>query len=249
MRDVSKYDVSYITVVGSHAWNMEHEGSDWDYWRVYQAPSESFLMGEQHHKGHQVSGTNIDEDTGEMYKWDCESHEIGKHIQMLLKGNVNHVVGLFGHGVRVVPTRKFMHRGGAGTWMNAQSKLRDLYKENPAKNVYHSINGLTSSNLRTYFERRGQSKYLPIDDEHLPMRCKKLGQIERMIRFGFRILTDGEISLEPVEVKGGGLHDEERVRWWQEQLTKAYHYSDLPENPDAAPFKEFLMKLRRDDLE
>jgi hypothetical protein len=222
---------------------MQRPDSDWDYWVIYQVPSREFLLGRRHDRGHESSGKFADG-----MPWDRSSFEIGHHINNLMKNNINHVISVFGPTIDDQETHTM-------TWRANEDKHRliKIMSENPAKNIYNSVNGMTTKNLNKYF-RTGSSLHwsyrtngiLTGDslDEWMAKRAKKLGQIRRMVEFGFRVLTTGNYDFKGVPLRDGGYEDEQNVRQWQADLSKAYDASELPEKPDTEPFEEFLMELR-----
>lgn len=262
----------YASVVGSHAWHMEGMDSDFDYWVVYQSPSRSFLLGNTHRKGHSSSGSF---DQG--IKWDRDSFEIGQHIRELMGGNINHVVGILAPSTYPFngrdPTdihrdikfdddaQSFQTSYGSKTLYNPfnsytmkKRELRKLFLSNPSKNIFKSINGMSNHNINKYFVREHRSgkinpQFIPDTKENKPVRIKKLGQIKRIVAFGFRALVSGIYDLRPVKILNGSDGELSSVRQWQEDLKHAHDASDLPEKPDNEPYEEFLIDLRMSMLE
>jgi hypothetical protein len=244
----------YTSVVGSHAWGMQHEKSDWDYFTVYQAPSRSLLLGNRHDGGHESKGEFADG-----IPWDHSRFEIGHHVRELMKGNINHVIALFGPSVVLIdgtgPSeihRKIIYdeeHGGLIT--SVKMHLQDLFRAHPSKSIFASVNGMTTHNITKYFdEKAAKVSYIPpTTPENLKYRAKKIGQIQRLLEFGYRLLLHGEIKLEPVKLTDGGPAAEEKMRWWHQQLKDAYHFSDFPEKPDAEPYEKFVLDLRKKDIE
>ena len=204
----------YTSVVGSHAWGMQRPDSDWDFWAIYQAPSREFLLGRRHEGGHESSGTLY----GHGEPWDLSGFEIGHHVNHLMKGNINDVVSVFAPSVHTMggttpaPCWKSMFKEpGNQPW--AKRELVRILSENPAKNIYNSVNGMTTKNLKKYF-KPGASldwSYRATGiltgaslDEWMAKRAKKLGQIRRMVEFGFRVLTTGKYDFKGVPLGDGG---------------------------------------------
>ena len=263
----------YTSMVGSHAWHMKRKNSDFDYWVIYQAPSRSFLLGNTHRGGHETKGVF---DNG--IKWDKSSFEIGQHIRDLIGGNINHVVCLLSPSVSPFNEKdpgiehqeiKIYHNTiikilGDGSrkeipvpqeWMTAiKFNLRRIFIKNPSKNIYKSINGMSGHNINKYFVREHKSgkinpQFIPDTEENEPIRIKKLGQIQRIIEFGFQVLVDGIYDISPVNISNGSDGELSVVRQWREDLLHAYKASDLPEKPDNEPYEEFLIDLRMSMLE
>lgn len=78
----------FTTVVGSHMWGMEHEGSDIDLFIVRRAPTRDILIGTDVNKTVrdkiQINGTDVEYDI----------HEVGKVINMLIRNNPNFIWGV-----------------------------------------------------------------------------------------------------------------------------------------------------------
>lgn len=267
----------YTSVVGSHAWEMQRPDSDWDFWMIYQVPSKEFLLGRRHEGGHESSGTIY----GKGEPWDLSKFEIGHHVNQLMKGNINHMISVFAPSVQTMggkspaPCWKCMFKEpGNQSWVKRE--LMRIISENPAKNIFHSINGMTTANLKKFFKKGAQLEWelRPMFgdgtestvtrwsglgfmsnarkwtlDEWMAARAKKLGQIRRVVRFAFHVLTTGEYKLDGVPLGNGDYEDEQNVRQWQADLEKAYHASDLPDRPDPEPFEGFLLELRMGYLE
>jgi hypothetical protein len=221
---------------------MQRPDSDWDYWVIYQVPSVEFLLGRRHDRGHESSGEFADG-----MPWDRSSFEIGHHVNNLMKNNINHVISVFS---------MMAHNDGHATtytYYPVKGSLRRIMSENPAKNIYWSVNGMTTKNLNKYFDEgrilhwsyktNGIYKGEELE-KWIAARVKKLGQIRRMVEFGFRVLTTGEYDFRGVLLGDGGYEDEQNVRQWQADLQKAYDASDLPEQPDPEPFENWLIELR-----
>lgn len=264
----------YASLVGSHAWEMDRADSDYDYWIIYQTPSRSFLLGNTHRKGHS-SKSKFSDGIG----WDRSSFEIGQHIRELMGGNINHVVGILAPSVHSfkgkdpTPIHKVAyfnlypgkqsppHFSPPGVSFHHQSphtpikmKLRKLFLSDPSKNIFKSINGMTNHNINKYFVREHRSgkinpQFIPDTKENESVRIKKLGQIRRLVEFGFRALVSGIYDLRHVKILNGSDGELSIVRQWQEDLKHAHNASDLPEKPDKEPYEEFLIDLRMSMLE
>ena len=212
--------------------------------------------------------------------WDKSSFEIGQHVRDLMGGNINHVVCLLSPSTvpfngkdpgseqrSIMFDRKVIRQFFQGApWGSidrnttpikshklVKLKLRHIFKSNPSKNIYKSINGMTTHNIRKYFvpeHRPGKPNpaYIPNTDENDPVRKKKIGQIRRLVEFGYRVLLEEKYELRPVDIQDGSDTEVMILEQWQEDLEHAYNASDLPEKPDAEPFEEFLLDLRMEDL-
>ena len=75
------YTHLFSTLVGSHAWKMNHSKSDEDLFVCYAAPSTDFLIGKTHNKSHHSKIEGVDR----------VSVEIGKVVNQILKNNINYL--------------------------------------------------------------------------------------------------------------------------------------------------------------
>lgn len=133
-------------------------------------------------------------------------------------------------------------------------ELRKLFLSNPSKNIFNSINGMSGHNINSFFVKEHRSgkinpQFISDTKENEPIRIKKLGQIRRIIEFGFRVLVDGVYDLRPVKIHNGSDGELSIVRQWREDLLHAYNTSDLPENPDKKPYEDYLIDLRMSMLD
>jgi len=133
-------------------------------------------------------------------------------------------------------------------------ELRRIFLSNLSKNVFKSINGMTRHNINRFFIPEHKSgkpnpRYIPDTKENEPIRRKKIGQIQRLVEFGYHVLLEGKYELRPVEIHDGSNGELLILKQWQEDLQHAYNASDLPEKPDAEPFEEFLLDLRMSMLD
>lgn len=161
------FETLFITTVGSHVWGMNTPKSDIDYYKCYIAPSEDFLIGMTHMRGHEKQSD--DEDTS--------SFEIGHIIKQLKNGNLNHIIGVKSNLV-VEKSQVLLD-------------LQDILDTNMGKNCYRSIRGMAAHNYKRYFEDNCRGDLGP--DAYK----KKLGQVGRVIEFGIRILNDEGILFKP----------------------------------------------------
>ena len=265
----------YASVVGSHAWHMEGMDSDFDYWVIYQSPSRSFLLGNTHRKGHSSSGSfnqgiKWDRDSFEIGQHLRElmggniNHVVGLLGPSTCPFNGENPIPLH-RGVKfdyVVIKQLFqtLPYGSRSPTTPVKShtkiklELRKLFLSNPSKNIFRSVNGMSGHNINKYFVREHKSgkinpQFIPDTKENELIRIKKLGQIRRIIEFGFRVLVDGVYDLRPVKILNGSDGELSIVRQWQEDLKHAHNASDLPEKPDKDPYEEFLIDLRMSMLE
>lgn len=83
------YTHLFSTLTGSHAWKMNHSGSDKDLFVCYAAPSKNFLIGNTHNKCHHSNTNGVDR----------TSAEIGKVINQVIKNNINYLVAVLSPAV------------------------------------------------------------------------------------------------------------------------------------------------------
>lgn len=279
----------YSSVVGSHAWHMEGMDSDFDYWIIYQSPSQSFLLGNTHRKGHSSKGhfplpPSIESEDklhiNVPITWDKSSFEIGQHVRELMGGNINHVVGVLAPSsypfngedpteihrdvkfddvviIQWFQTLPYGSKTPSTPFISHTMKkreLRKLFLSNPSKNIFNSVNGMSSHNINKYFVKEHRSgkfnpQFIPDTKDNEAVRIKKLGQIQRIIEFGFRVLVDGVYDLRPVNISNGSDEELSIVRQWREDLLHSYNASDLPEKPDKEPYENYLIDLRMSMLD
>jgi hypothetical protein len=120
--------ILFETVVGSHLWGMEHEGSDIDIFRCILMDSKSVL------KGGKVGNSNY----SEYGKIDMQVMELGHLIDLLSDNNYNAILYVMSPHVRFF---------NGNTLENLRSILT---YEGLSKQVFHSIHGLGVSNNRKY---------------------------------------------------------------------------------------------------
>lgn len=120
------------TVVGSHAWGMDHEGSDLDLFRVKVTHAGDILRGEH-------GGVSSSQSSGPERDVDVVTHSAGKVVEQLLKGNVNYVLGV----LSPLPQEALEHG----------RVLRDLVRGNLSVSTYWSVQGLCHSNYDKYYAK------------------------------------------------------------------------------------------------
>ncbi len=155
---------------------------------------------------------------GEIY--DTLGWEIGHLINQLIKGNVN-AIWYVTSPLLVNPSI-------------IQEELSALVRANLSRQTYHSIKGMAQSQIKS---------------EEKPAKIPRIAgkgyrTALRTINFGIELLLGGKICFVPV------LHtpEAEEVMEKLQQLDKAYACSLLPDRPDEDVFREFLLRLRLDDL-
>lgn len=123
--------ILFETVVGSHIWGMNHENSDIDIFRCYQADSEDLLLQKQPKNRNYL----------EVGKIDVQESELQTVLDQLVMNNYNYIVAVNSPIVRFDDT----------------TLLEYLKKCMPfilSKQCYDSIHGLAVSNYKKYIESR-----------------------------------------------------------------------------------------------
>jgi len=154
----------FTAQIGSHIWGMDTKESDIDLFRVYVASTKDILRGTADLRSQSIEK----EDT------DIALHEAGKVVEMLIKGNVNFLIGVMSP---IVVRTGVYHRA-----------LKEIVQRNISKNCYYSINGMARHNYKKYVER---------GLDRSERRCAK---IVRVLNFGANLLKRGEFVFEPCYV-------------------------------------------------
>jgi hypothetical protein len=157
---------------------------------------------------------------------DESRHEIGVIIEQLIKSNFNFVVGVYSP---IIEEDEYGYL----------AELRDIVKRNLAKNIYHSTMGLATHNWRKYFVNN--IKDGTITEEDLQ---KKRNQIVRSLIFGCDILYLGYPTFRKIRDQR-----DIDVQFWMKEIKIFYEESKLPKSPDPTEFRNFLYKLRINELE
>jgi predicted nucleotidyltransferase len=154
---------------------------------------------------------------------DVSRHEIGNVIEQLLKGNFNYIVGICSP---IINEDKYGYL----------KELSKITKRNLAKNIHHSTLGLASHQKRKYLDHPEKS----YSSEEIQ---KKINLIVRSLMFGEWILREGKINFYPIV-------DQEKteIQYWINRINEAYELSELPKVPNPTEFREFLYKIRMDEL-
>lgn len=145
----------FVTIIGSHMWGMSHEGSDVDLFVAYVESTNKLL-----------AGISTDSTETKYPKVDITSHELGKVVFQLTKGNYNYVTGLLSPCVVVTSS---LHE-----------ELKEIFmyhlEETPGI-IYESIHGLANANYKKYIANG-------VDDS--PARIKKIG---RSLFYGLNVMN------------------------------------------------------------
>jgi predicted nucleotidyltransferase len=146
----------FVTIIGSHMWGMSHEFSDVDLFVAYVESTNKLL-----------AGASIESSETKYPKVDITSHELGKVVFQLTKGNYNYVTGLLSPCVVVTSS---LH-----------DELKEIFlyhlEETPGI-IYESIHGMAKLNYQ---------KYVASGVDNSPGRIKK---IARSLFYGINIMDN-----------------------------------------------------------
>ncbi len=112
-----------------------------------------------------------------------------------------------------------------------QERLQDLVQGNLCRETYHSVRGMAESQIAA-----GQRP------ERWPGKGYRTAL--RTMNFGIELLSRGRLCFEPVRHTP---HQEEVMERLQ-HLSDAYEASALPDLPDQEAFREFLLRLRLEEM-
>jgi len=201
------------TMIGSHIWGMNHENSDEDYFEIYLDSTENLFRGTPQNDSVFTQKDGVD----------THSHELGKVINQLLKGNINFLIGVTSPIV-VETTKTF-------------DELKKITLHNLSKQTYYSVKGMALGNYKKYVGELDLKDTTGINiTEH------KCNQIIRGIQFGITLLKYRTLEYKPFT---GGTA--EMIKQKMDELDKAFSESTIPEVPDEEEFRVFLRNTRKSD--
>jgi len=227
----NRYKPMWQTNVGSHLWGMEHEGSDIDVYEAVQVPTRDILLGHEQTRFPNRTETRdrseFKYDTGSSgipdnlkhVKYDFQTHEIGTIVQQVLKGNVNHLWGVFSP-IQFLGSIQFLY-----DFQNAAHR-------NLSAECYDSIRGLATSNVKKYIETgKDVSK-------------KRLNIIARTVQFGITLLDEGRVNFARTDIETS-----EELYAIITRLDEARENSPLPDEPkEPQALEQLLLQVRERDL-
>ena len=111
-----------------------------------------------------------------------------------------------------------------------QEELLALVQANLCRQTYHSIKGMAESQMKS--------------EEKPEVAGKGYRTALRTINFGILHLSEGRICFAPALCTPGAEEVMERMR----RLEEAYESSRLPDRPDEDAFREFLLRLRMEEM-
>ncbi|MCX6680176.1 MAG: nucleotidyltransferase domain-containing protein [Methanothrix sp.] len=111
-----------------------------------------------------------------------------------------------------------------------QEELSALVEANLCRDTYYSVKGMAQSQIKS--------------EEKPKMGGKGYRTALRTINFGIKLLLEGKICFAPALGTPGAEEIMEKMR----QLEEAYEASPLPDRPDENAFREFLLRLRMEEM-
>jgi len=155
---------------------------------------------------------------GEIY--DTLGWEMGHLINQLVKGNVN-AIWYVTSPLVIKPSI-------------IQEELSALVQANLCRDTYHSVKGMAQSQIK--------SEEKPAEKPRIAGKGYRTAL--RTMNFGIALLSEGRICYAPV------LHnpEAEEVMEKMRRLEEAYEASLLPDRPDENAFREFLLRLRMEEM-
>ena len=204
--------------MGSHVWQMNRPDSDIDIFTSYVVPSKDILSGVNRGYGSHASGGLC---VGEM---DTVSHEIGKIVEQLIKGNINFLIGTLSPLV-IFERDDYL------------SSLKSIiYEHVQTKACTHSIRGLAVHNYKKYIIGSDTARDYPL--------TKKCNLINRTLLFGINLMNTNGFEFKPVT-----RQTPEDVKNLLEEFDKSVIASDLPDKTNPEPFREYLLGVRLAELD
>lgn len=209
-----------VVDLGSHMWRMNHAASDRDYYCLWAVTPRKLFDGsyseaQRSHRTRMVAHDypNADPNSGNR----MEATEVAHEVHLLLDSNINAIQRTLSSEVFVVSS-DFL-------------ELRTIVATNRAKNIYDSVNGMNSANLKRYWNR--------LAEDGPEFGTKKAGQILRVVDCAVRVLEGKPYTFEPVVDPTF-----EKCVESLETLKRAYENSTLPERPDEQVYRDYLFDLR-----
>ena len=200
--------------------------SDHDYVTVRQNHTKAILSGMYNQKTwpQEKSVTRYSTSTQKYDEVTDKSFmEIEHLVNLLLKGNVNALWAVMS------PIIKKDHP--------YLQELRQIVLSQPNKLPYHSIHGMSIAQQADAVKRPDMAS-----------GNKGLSVAARTIQFGQRLLTNWTFNFEVTDSTLNFLETPDHVDYYRRGLDYAHKHSNLPERPDPEPFRNFLFRIRCNDL-
>jgi hypothetical protein len=120
----------FKTVIGSHCWNMNTEGSDTDFFVRYQVPTKDLLRGTTT----MLKSKMTISDT--IPKVDTQESELGLVVHQLIRNNLNYIVDTM--SPIIIETSP------------EHSQLKSFFPDLLSKELYFSFHGMAIHNLKLF---------------------------------------------------------------------------------------------------
>ena len=210
----------WTTEVGSSMWNMFQPGiSDHDYCTIRQFPTKLLLSG---YKNPGTWPSQIKNNELNGVPIDQNYLEVEHLVGQLLKGNINAIWYVM--SPIIIKDHIYLH------------ELREIIMSNPSKLPFHSIRGMALS------QKRDEIKRPALTQE------KGYRTAIRTLLFGQQLLQDWKFDFNVKELYDIENITLEEVNYHIKQLETTYQDSCLPDNINKYPFRQFLYKVRCNDL-
>ncbi|MEM7244154.1 MAG: nucleotidyltransferase domain-containing protein [Acidobacteriota bacterium] len=243
-------NVMYETVMGSVAYGVAGEQSDFDVYGFCIPPKEDLfphLRGEiqgfgrqrkrfEQYQKHHVPGAGT---TGSAEEYDLAIYSIVKYFQLCMDNNPNMVDSLF------TPRRCVLHATRVAERVREQRKLF-LHAGCWVKFKGYAYAQLTKMGSK---DRQGKRKET-VEEHGYDVKfayhvVRLLNEVEQILESGDLVL-DREDSREQLKAIRAGEWTEEQVREYftrkEPQLEEAYRNTKLPREPDEAALKALLLE-------
>jgi predicted nucleotidyltransferase len=153
---------------------------------------------------------------------DQKEQEIGHLVNKIVSGNINAIWTVC--TPLVIQDHPYLR------------ELREITKQNLSTSSYASTRGMTISQMKDIEKRK---QVMP--------KYKAARTAIRTCRFGIRLLSLGMLLFESSDLMKT-RPTEGDVEQCLLMLEDAYENSGLPDHPDDRPFKEFLFRIRMEEL-
>lgn len=213
----------YAAVVGSRAFGLDVDASDFDVRGTYQAPTSSFwsLVKPPAH----VEGPRP-----EQFSWELE-----RFCELALKANPNLL--------EVLHSPKVLTCTPVGREL---LELRPAFLSRLAHTTYAGYVLSQAKKLQADLRQHGQPRW-----KHVMHLLRLLLAAAELLRSGQMPLDVGQHRERLLAVKRGDVPWDEVERWrlqLQSDVDEALRHSPLPEVPDVAAVDAWLVSVRRRDL-
>lgn len=205
----------WTTNVGSHVWKMNRPESDIDLFTAYIVPTTDILSGKN--RGHGSHNYQCEDE-------DHVSHEIGKIINELIKGNINFLVGTLSNLVLYQKDDYLINL------------VKLLNEHGQTKACTHSIRGLAIHNYHKYIINCNT-------DKKESLITKKCNTVNRVLLFGINVLEENGFIFTPVVDQTPN-----DVKNMIDRFDDAVLKSSIPDKTNAKPFQDYLLEVRLNEL-